>query len=189
MSLIIKIIEPIDVPSHIIASQEWDKLIKKTIHPDRKQGIQLSRYALSLCLLEKNIIINAYDIKLHEGNWEFPYHVSISHTKEICIAIIAEKNAFKSIGVDIEIKDRIISEDVKKKIMSRSKDSSMTILEIWTGLEAGFKAANEQNPELTHPLELCVDSDHFYFENSSHPIGQIQRINHPKAFISIATIK
>lgn len=125
---------------------EWELLTKLTlgddVHSDRKMGFLLSREALKNALSEIRIYTHPLQLKLSSFHQleMFPHlTVSLSHTKELGAAMIAERKDFRSIGLDIEHEERIVKDMIRERI-AHPEDKNLRNIEIWCLKEAVFKA-------------------------------------------------
>jgi 4'-phosphopantetheinyl transferase EntD len=66
--------------------------------------------------------------------------VSLSHTKDMAVAIIAKQGDIFSIGVDIERVDRPVKAELVSKFKNEKDDQTLSDLELWVLKEACFKA-------------------------------------------------
>lgn len=125
---------------------EWDLLTKLTlgdeVHSDRKNGFLLSREALLLTLKELQNSVNISDLTL-DGYSTLPsfpqYTVSLSHTKECGAALLADRQTFRSVGIDIEQEERPVKDSIVERV-SNPHDTSLRNIELWCLKEAAFKA-------------------------------------------------
>jgi phosphopantetheinyl transferase (holo-ACP synthase) len=109
----------------------------------------LSRYALVQLLQEElNQIITfeeykdlkKLEIENHLNLVHYPnYLVSISHTKNVATAIIANVKDYKSIGIDLEFSSRVINSKITK-FYRHDNDIEDDDLLLWSKKEAAFKA-------------------------------------------------
>lgn len=125
---------------------DWDLLVKLAlgddVHPHRQRGFILSRMALRDALsdvgesaIPQDLILEGYS-KLKS----FPsLTVSLSHTKDIGAALIADKQTYRSVGIDIEQEARLVKDLVAQRI-AHPKDLKLRNIEIWCLKEAVFKA-------------------------------------------------
>jgi 4'-phosphopantetheinyl transferase EntD len=127
-------------------NSEWDELVTKSLgknfHPDRKSSFILSRKALQNCLKEHgiNADIHQLSIENHSKLIHFSrFCLSLAHTKSCGAALIADSKIFKSVGIDIELTERKVSEAVKERI-SHPEDANLKNIELWCLKEAAFKA-------------------------------------------------
>lgn len=125
---------------------EWDLLIKLTlgdeVHSNRKNGFLLSREALIGALKEAHIQANISDLVL-DGYSTLPrfpqFTISLSHTKECGAAVIADRQSFRSVGIDIEQEERVVKDSIVERV-SNPHDTSLRNIELWCLKEAAFKA-------------------------------------------------
>lgn len=138
---------------------EWDLLIKLTlgddVHSNRKNGFLLSREALFNALKEAHINANISDLTL-EGYSTLPrfpqFTISLSHTKECGAALIADRQTFRSVGIDIEQEERVVKDSIAERV-SNPHDTSLRNIELWCLKEAAFKALMNSG-EFEKPVEF-----------------------------------
>lgn len=117
----------------------------------------LSRYCLAKCLenLKK------------ETKESSEIHISLSHTKNIAAfcAVSAHSSSVLNLGVDLELKDRVITEEVAERIKRSAQSKiaqSMDPLKLWLAKEAAFKAVNRISKKsampITNVMQLDVES-------------------------------
>lgn len=102
-----------------------------------------SRLALLDCLKEIHITEKIDELEMvdHHRLKKYPnILVSIAHTKEIGACFISDKDEHKSIGIDIELKSRIIKKDTSKFFLTKHDLNFTDLLDLWLKKEAAFKA-------------------------------------------------
>ncbi len=116
--------------------EAWDILATKTlgekVHPDRKRGFLLSRQALKECLMEFGEYPKISDLELlhHSLLPALPHFtLSLSHSKECGVALVARRDIYRSVGVDIEEKTRIVKDMVRERIL-HPKDEKLKNIEL-----------------------------------------------------------
>lgn len=125
---------------------EWDLLVKsclgESVHPERISGFILSRMALQACLKEKGILTVIPELVI-ENYRETPsapqFTISLSHTPEAGAALIAPREKFVSVGIDIEHEKRPVKDSIIERI-SHPEDEALRNIELWCLKEAAFKA-------------------------------------------------
>lgn len=125
----------------------WEKLthteLGESVHAKRKQGFQLAREALRLALRERGIEAPIEELKLNrfDSLVHFPdFTLSLSHTPKLGAAILGARNLYRSLGIDIEDKNRQVKEMIIERI-AHPEDLGLRNLELWCLKEAAFKAA------------------------------------------------
>jgi phosphopantetheinyl transferase (holo-ACP synthase) len=125
---------------------DWDNLallsLGSQVHSNRKKGFLLSRAALKECLIECGISLTISELTLREfhqieGHPQFT--ISLSHSKDCGAALVADKNIYRSVGIDIESEDRVVKESIRERV-SHPKDIALRNIELWCLKEAAFKA-------------------------------------------------
>lgn len=126
---------------------EWDELADSTlgtgVHPDRKMGFLLSREALKMALKSLGYDTPIRDLKLSHFHQLLLYPkltISLSHTKECGVALIADRKDFHSLGIDVEHEERQVKDNILDRITHPDDDTSLRKIEIWCLKEACFKA-------------------------------------------------
>ena len=129
--------EPID--------PEWQKLLTlafgDSVHPERKKSFLLSRIALQNCLKEQGLCLNPSELVLnnhHEITCAKQFTLSLSHSKNIGAALVADRVSYRSVGIDVELKERIVKDSVCEKI-ANPKDCALRNIDLWCLKEAAFK--------------------------------------------------
>jgi 4'-phosphopantetheinyl transferase EntD len=138
---------------------EWDLLINSTlgsdIHADRKMGFMLSRAALKCALSSLGIYTHPLKLKMTRHHLLAEYGhltVSLSHTKNLGAALVAERKDFRSLGIDIEQEERVVKDMIRNRI-AHPEDENLRNIEIWCLKEAVFKAI--MNTDLfENPIEF-----------------------------------
>lgn len=112
------------------------------VHEERKKGFLLARLALLEGLEGEGHKLSINQLRLLDySTLEIlpQYTISLSHTKGAGAALIAEKDVFKSVGLDIELDDRVVKNNVAERI-SHPNDQKIRKIELWCLKEAAFKA-------------------------------------------------
>lgn len=102
----------------------------------------LSREALIMALKEAGYSCSIPHLKMEQysGLKSFPqFTISLSHTKEAGAAVVADRQTFRSVGIDIEHEERLVKEAVIERV-SHPGDLVLRNIEIWCLKEAAFKA-------------------------------------------------
>lgn len=138
---------------------EWELLIKLTlgdeVHSDRKTGFLLSREALMMALKEAQIEVDIKDLKLdgYSTLLRFPQlTISLSHTKECGAALIADRQTFRSVGIDVEHEARVVKDSIAERV-SNPRDTSLRNIELWCLKEAVFKTLMNSG-DFEKPIEF-----------------------------------
>lgn len=139
--------------------ESWEFLVKKTlgvnVHPDRKKGFLLSREALRQCLIEFGEDPNIHDLELQNHSLlpALPHFtLSLSHSKDCGVALVAQREIYRSVGVDIEEKTRVVKDMVRERIL-HPMDEKLKNIELWCLKEAVFKAIMNALPH-ENPIEF-----------------------------------
>jgi 4'-phosphopantetheinyl transferase EntD len=139
--------------------ESWDILVTKTlgekVHPDRKKGFLLSRQALEQCLQEFGEDPKIPDLELQHHSLlpALPHFtLSLSHSKDCGVALVARREIYRSVGVDIEEKNRVVKDMVRERIL-HPMDEKLKNIELWCLKEAVFKAIMNALPH-ENPIEF-----------------------------------
>lgn len=143
---------------------EWDGLIKsalgENIHSDRIKGFLLSREALLECLKENSHHLTPIQLELSgfSALKQLPqYTLSLSHTKTHGAALIADRQSFRSVGIDIEHEERPVKDSIAQRV-SHPHDTKLRNIELWCLKEAVFKTlmntGNFEKPVEFSSIEL-----------------------------------
>lgn len=160
----------------------------KTAHPNRQSSFLCARKALQKLLPGQKLI----DLKLNEFHFleSYPDFVfSLAHTKEIAIAVMAEKMNYPFIGVDIEFNDREIKYGSERHYINQYDDRSLTDLELWCAKESAFKATSSLYKKNFVLKDLWIQGKNFGHKNNIENIlGEIELIKREHLIISVAVL-
>jgi 4'-phosphopantetheinyl transferase EntD len=124
---------------------EWEAYVERSlgskIHPARKHSHILAREALRLILCEigEAPAISDLIIKDYHSLEKWPeFTLSLSHSKTRGAALLAKKENYLSVGIDIEEEERHIKEAILKRV-THPNDLSLRNIELWCLKEAVFK--------------------------------------------------
>lgn len=126
---------------------QWQELAQlclgDQVHENRKMGFWLSREALRNAFNEQGIELGIMDLKLQEFH-SLPslpeFTISLSHTKNFGAALLAERKAYLSLGIDVENESRIVKDSVINRIAHPLDLENLRKIEVWCLKEAAFKA-------------------------------------------------
>jgi 4'-phosphopantetheinyl transferase EntD len=122
----------------------WKNIfIPEHVHPKLSLQKKAARLALYDAIQElgKKINFEQMEIINHHYVVNVPGTlVSLSHTKDMAVAIIAKQGDIFSIGVDIERVDRPVKAELVSKFKNEKDDQTLSDLELWVLKEACFKA-------------------------------------------------
>ncbi len=124
---------------------EWptlaDHSFKGPVHTGRLSGFLLSREALRLCLEERGVsapprllTLKSFDALHHFSD----FTISLTHTSDCGAALIADRQAYRGVGIDVEHDERVVKQTIMERI-SHPSDSALDNLELWCLKEAVFK--------------------------------------------------
>lgn len=144
---------------------EWEVLSRLTlgddVHVDRKSGFLLARQSLLLCLKDVGIVLSPKGLNLrnfHELQDFEQFTLSLSHTKECGAALLAERNNFQSVGIDVEREERFVKDSIRERVAHKG-DTNLRNIELWCLKEAVFKALMNTD-RFEKPLEfssICIE--------------------------------
>jgi len=127
-----------------LLDEKWKNIfVKDDIHPKLYQQKIAARLALydSIIGMGKKLNFEHMEIINHHYMVNVPGTlVSLSHTKDLAVAIIAQQNEIFSIGVDIERMDRDVKPEIVNKFKNDQDSNQLSDLELWVCKEACFKA-------------------------------------------------
>lgn len=126
---------------------EWDLLIKLTlgdeVHSGRKKGFVLAREALKNCLKDSGRNVSPAQLKLKNYSTlqDFPdLTLSLSDSRDCGAAMIAKRQDFRSVGIDIEHEERQVKENILARVSHPDDQRTLRKIELWCLKEAVFKA-------------------------------------------------
>ncbi len=175
---------------------EWDFLLMDAaggaIHEKRKNGFMLSREALQICLEELGqkpsirdlTLLNFSTLKNHPE-----MTISLSHNPLYGAALVADRKIYRSVGIDIELKNRNVGPAIKAKI-SHPKDFPLPGLQFWCAKEATYKALmNTSEFSHTQNFSDIVLSEKSWFHIPSKIEGQYEVKTVEDNVLALAWIK
>lgn len=168
-----------------------------------EQGLSPSQTIKNLGLAKEaaiRYVVKKLNPKIPELSTAYNHHhlidspqllLSISHTKNLLLVIIADSNDYKSIGVDLEYADRKIQPGTSKYFINKI-DQVKTLLKLWTEKEAAFKACSPLSDEITLLKQISIRNGQFS-AGTEHPLhGSVTSmkvvIEEQELIISLATL-
>ncbi len=152
---------------------EWLKIAKVVLpgaHPNRLQEWSLARIALKEELNRQKISIDVKNTKI-ENYQRFIGHpelmFSLSHTRTYAGAWVLPSKLCLGLGLDLELKDRKISEDIQKRLFN-TEDAEMDPLTLWSVKEAVYKSLPPNAQEKIWLNFIRIKKDKFSVENFPH---------------------
>ena len=146
---------------------EWEMLSSLTlgdgVHSDRKKGFLLARQSLLNCLNEVGVNISPKGLmfkNFHQLTNLDQFTISLSHSKECGAALLAEREFYRSVGIDVEHEDRVVKDSIRERI-SHKEDAIFRNIELWCLKEAAFKAVMNTD-QFAKPVEfssICIGKD------------------------------
>jgi hypothetical protein len=158
-----------------------DHSFKGPVHSDRLSGFLLSREALRLCLeargvsaLPRTLTLKCFDELDHYSD----FTISLSHTAACGAALIADRQTYRAIGIDVEHDERVVKENIRERI-AHTKDIQLKNIELWCLKEAVFKVLmNAQTSD--RPVEFSSirigDQRWFHTPSGSEGVWELERI-------------
>lgn len=146
---------------------EWSHLtdltLGKAVHPGRRLGFILSREALrqNLEAVGETPAVEDLILKDYHSLEKWPqYTISLSHTKNAGAALIANRANFLSVGIDVELADRVVSEAVVNR-MAHPKDLNLRKLYLWSIKEAAYKCLMNSQKGISafEFRDFCITKD------------------------------
>ena len=191
MSCKIHIIQPIEIKNIFTGT-----LAIFEFHSSKNKLAKAKQNCLKELLSINGLAALQEEIKYdHHSLLNYPeISLSISHTVDVGIIAMAKAPHHKSIGVDIEWKDRPISSGTKKYFVNSCDiiDKQDDLLDFWTKKEAAFKAYSPINPKCRLLKDIVISESKFKFKNTSNNLGTVKsfnfKIGNKIATISIAMI-
>ncbi len=126
-----------------------ETFLKEYPSPTKAKNTYLSRKALAGLLskkynqdfpLDSPIDLEKLKILNHHNLLNFSDTlVSISHTKKVAAALIADIKKYQSVGIDIEFLSRKMNPKIQK-FFRHNEDQEENSLKLWSKKEAAFKA-------------------------------------------------
>jgi phosphopantetheinyl transferase (holo-ACP synthase) len=139
----------------------------------RSLGARLCLNELAHKLSPKNYprdLINRDQIEITNHTYlkkiEIQHAVSIAHTNELGMAALGIE--IDSLGVDIELKSRVIKAGIEKFFINSEDTTSLHSLEIWCIKEASFKALSPyknlwEDKEVLTLKDIAIKEDGAYY--------------------------
>jgi len=144
---------------------------------ERAQSYYYSRMALCECLqsLNQNITFNNLNIIDHHHLEKFPQLlVSLSHTHNVGASVVASTQECRSVGIDIEFKDRLIDPRTSKFFRNIQDQGYDDLLWLWIKKEAAFKSLSPIVTKKTLVLtDIWIKGDEFGLIEELKTLGTI----------------
>ena len=124
----------------------------------------------------------------------FPqYLTSISHTRGAGAAVLADKNDYLSLGIDIEWSTRQLKPESQKFFRNQDDKSTEDLLKLWTMKEAAFKALSPLGyPGVLVLSKIIIQNDEFWTSEKKEVVGKIETFklptNNRELYISVAHV-
>lgn len=170
------------------------KNIARQLMPDVHQN-RINEWSLARCAL--HIALQKHKLEIAPQNYVFknvhelehlPLHnFSLSHSKNWAAAVISDTTSSRHIGLDIELKDRVINDGILQRMHHKNDDTSIGPLELWSIKEACYKALPSIAQEGIWLNHIAINKDGFELSQSQFK-GYWELIDHDELIISIAEI-
>ncbi len=158
-----------------------DHSFKDPVHSDRLSGFLLSREALRLCLeargvsaLPRTLTLRSFDELEHYSD----FTISLSHTAACGAALIAHRETYRAVGIDVEHEERVVKETIRERI-AHTADMALKNIELWCLKEAVFKvlrnAQASDRPIEFSSIRIC-DQRWFHAPSGSEGLWELERI-------------
>ena len=158
-----------------------------------------SRNALKNLLVKQNHNVADLRADLVLENYQhlthYPdYLTSISHTKHAGAAVLALRNNFYSLGIDIEWSDRNLKVEAERFYRHSEDIYDVSELVLWTMKEAAFKALSPLGfPGVLVLSKIIIQNQKFWTNERPEIIGElkIEKLPHQsrELLIAIASVK
>ena len=137
-------------------------------HPERRKTFCFAREALRLALCELNFKPEISDLVLvgFQSLKNFPeLTISLSHSREVGVALVGHQKTYQSLGVDVEYSDRVVKDAIIQKV-ANPLDAKLSNIDLWVLKEAAFKCLMNSGKFSTPVLftDIVVSA-----KNWSHP--------------------
>lgn len=134
--------------------------------PKRRHSYLMSRLALLECIKERKIYLSLDNLLLINNSQihgQDHLTVSLSHTKDIAVAVSALKKEVLAVGVDIENSNRAIKLGADKYFCNDKDNFNYTLLQKWIIKEACYKAfSNLSNEDFLLKDVICNQDSAIY---------------------------
>lgn len=158
-------------------------------HPKRQAGFLAARKALQMLVPQAKLP----ELKLNEFHFlsDYPERLfSLAHTKDLAIAVMADKKDFRSVGVDLEFLDREVKTGSEKYFINNQDEKNLSELELWCAKEAAFKAASFLYSKNLVLKDFWIKKEVFgHMENSGKTLGEIKFFRLENILVSVALLK
>ncbi|HVK59930.1 MAG TPA: hypothetical protein VM432_00210 [Bdellovibrionales bacterium] len=144
---------------------EWplpDEL--KSANPKRQTEWRLGRLALQKAFAQLRIDVSPEEMIFdgHQALLLVPgFRFSISHTDDAALVWLADEDECKGVGVDLEPRDRAISDAVYKKLLHTLDRSTLSPIQLWSAKEACFKSVSLENQAELVIAKIFVEGERF----------------------------
>jgi|SRR5690606_32599672 len=175
---------------------EWNTLVFETlgsdVHPNRVEGFLLSREALREAFLTFGRELPPHLLKLENYHQikSFPeFTLSLSHSRDLGAAVLADRKEYLSLGIDIENENREVKDSIWSRV-SHPQDVSLRKIELWCLKEAAFKALMNTD-SFPAPIEFSsIEIQHKMFSHSPSGIsGEWELHQEHGHIVAIASVK
>jgi len=140
----------------------------KDVHANRYKEWALARLCLEKCFHDLGYHLKPHEFVFKNENLlEGFQHLSfsLSHSKNWAAAFVGSTQLARLVGVDIELKNRKVPDNVKHRLTNKS-DQIKNPLELWVIKEAAFKSLPRLAQEGIWLNNLVVKESSFELEGS-----------------------
>jgi 4'-phosphopantetheinyl transferase EntD len=178
-------------PNIFEAFKKIARQLMPDVHQNRINEWSLARCALHIALQKNKLDLSPEDYvfkNFHELGHLPSILFSVSHSKNWAAAIISDTTSSRHIGLDIELKGRVINDGIQQRMHHKNDDTSIDPLELWSIKEACYKALPSSAQEGIWLNHIAINKDGF--ELSHSPLkGNWELVEHDELIISEAIIK
>ena len=164
-------------------------------------GKQSSRQALAACLKKMGKDFKSPEDLTIVGHTYLENHpkmtVSLSHSRKVGAALLADRDLYPSVGIDIEFLDRKVANGAEKYFIN--EDDGVEVwedsLKTWTLKEAAFKALSPFIGEFNWPKvlvlkDIWINGGQFGLLGNSEVLGKVfsenRELNEQEILVSFA---
>jgi len=108
------------------------------------------------------------------------YLISLSHTKGAGASVLALKQDYLSLGIDIEWSDRHFKAEAQKFLRHPEDSMNDNLLELWTMKEAAFKALSPLGfPGVLVLSKIIIQNGEFWTNEKKEVRGKVETLRLP----------
>lgn len=167
----------------------WQNLViihlGQEVHPARKKGFCLARQALRVALAKVGHHLSISDLIIQDYSSVSilpEYTLSLSHTQEVGVALLAEIKKYRSVGIDVESAGRVVKPAILQRVQNQN-DLLMDPLQLWCLKEASFKALINTKLFPAHPEFSSIQIQDQSFTHSPSGISGKWELQNTNSFV------